>query len=196
MSWKGFETAAEQGGHFTTSQARACGFSKPLLVHHVKTGRFIRVHQGLYRFREYPTSPREDVLAAWLAAGRDAAVVSHESALDILGLSDIVPEVVHLTVPRSKRYRSRSPGVAVHTTTRRFGPEDVVVRDGMRVTSPTRAIVDAAEAGMAPEQIIAAVVEAVERGMATASQLIGAARGRSGRVERLIRQALEGTPAR
>ena len=59
-----FETASEQGGYFTAEQARACGFSWALLSHHVKRGRFIRVHRGLYRLREYPSFPREDVLAA------------------------------------------------------------------------------------------------------------------------------------
>src|ERR1700739_1311626 len=124
-----FEFASEQGGYFTAAQAGTCGFSKALLAHHAKSGRFIRVRQGLYRFREYPSSPREDVIAAWLAAGREVAVVSHESALDILGLSDAVPDVVHLTVPRAWRYRSASPGVAIHTTTRHLTKSDVAVRD-------------------------------------------------------------------
>src|SRR5260370_38761147 len=91
-----FELASEQGGYFAAVQARACGFSRALLAHHAKSGRFIRVRQGLYRFREYPGSPREDVIAAWLATGKEVAGVSHESALDILGLSDVVPEVVHV----------------------------------------------------------------------------------------------------
>jgi predicted transcriptional regulator of viral defense system len=131
------------------------------------------------------------VIAAWLATGREAAVVSHESALDILGLSDVVPELVHLTVPRARRYRSASPGVAIHTTTRRLGKSDVVVRDGIRVTAPARSIIDAAEAGTAPEQIMAAVGQALDRGMATESRLLGVAKTRGGRAERLVRQTLE-----
>ena len=186
-----FELASEQGGYFTAAQARARGFSKALLAHHAKSSRFIRVRQGLYRFREYPSSPREDVIAAWLATGKEVAAVSHDSALDILGLSDVVPEVVHLTVPRARRYRSASPGVAIHTTTRRLGKPDVVVRDGIRVTAPARSIIDAAEAGTAPEQIIAAVGQALDRGMATESKLLGVAKTRGGRVERLVRQVLE-----
>ena len=51
-----FELASEQGGYFTAAQARTCGFSKALLAHHAKSGRFLRVRQGLYRFREYPSS--------------------------------------------------------------------------------------------------------------------------------------------
>ena len=186
-----FELASEQGGYFTAAQARARGFSKALLAHHAKSGRFLRVHQGLYRLREYPSSPREDVIAAWLTTGREVTVVSHDSALDILGLSDVVPEVVHLTVPRARRYRSASVGVAIHTTTRRLGKSEVVLRDGIRVTAPARSIIDAAEAGTAPEQIIAAVGQALDRGMATESKLLGVAKTRGGRVERLVRQVLE-----
>lgn len=186
-----FEVASEQGGYFTAAQARARGFSKALLAHHAKSGRFIRVRQGLYRFREYPSSTREDVVAAWLATGKEVAAVSHDSALDILGLSDVVPKVVHLTVPRTRRYRSRFPGIAIHTTTRRLGKSDVVVRDGIRVTAAARSIIDAAETGTAPEQITAAVGQALDRGIATKSKLLAVAKARGGRVERLVRQVLE-----
>jgi predicted transcriptional regulator of viral defense system len=186
-----FEIASEQGGYFTAAQAQACGFSRALLAHHAKTGRFLRVRQGLYRIREYPSSPREDVIAAWLAAGKESALVSHESALDLLGLSDVVPEVVHLTVPRSKRFRKAPGGVAIHTTTRRIGKRDIVTREGIRLTGPVRSIVDAAEAGTAPEQILSAVRQALDRGAATQSSLVRAAKVRGGRIERLVREALE-----
>jgi hypothetical protein len=102
-----------------------------------------------------------------------------------------VPEKVHITVPRVKRYRPASPGVAIHTTTRRLGKSDVIVRDGIRVTGPVRSIVDAADTGTAPEQIIAAVSQALGRGIATKPGLLAAAKARGGRVERLVRQALE-----
>jgi predicted transcriptional regulator of viral defense system len=185
-----FEIASEQGGYFTAAQAHTCGFSNALLAHHAKSGRFLRVRQGLYRLREYPSSPREDVIAAWLATGKEVAVVSHESALEILGLSDVVPEIVHITVPRAMRYRSASPSAAIHTTTRRLGKSEVVVRNGIRLTAPERAIIDAAETGTAPEQIIAAVDQALDRGMATEAKLIANAKSRGGRVERLVRRAI------
>jgi predicted transcriptional regulator of viral defense system len=130
------------------------------------------------------------VIAAWLAAGRETAIVSHESALDLLGLSDVVPDVVHLTVPRSKRYRTGTAGAAIHTTTRRVG-SDVVVREGIRVTGPVRSIVDSAEAGTAAEQIEEAVRQALERGVATGANLLRAAKTRRGKVGRLIGQVLE-----
>ena len=187
-----FRAASQQGGYFTAAQARTSGFSWASLSYHAGRGRFIRVRRGLYRLREYPGSTREDVIAAWLAAGRDDAVVSHESALDLLGLSDVVPDKVHLTLPRSKRYRPAPPGVAVHTTTKPLGPGDVVVREGVRVTSAVRSIVDAAEAGTAPEQIVAAITESLDRGLATRPQLLDAARSRSKRVEQLVQRGIAG----
>jgi predicted transcriptional regulator of viral defense system len=187
-----FRTASQQGGYFTARDARACGFSRASVSYHARRGRFIRVRQGLYRLREYPESTREDVIAAWLAAGRDDAVVSHESALDLLGLSDVVPESVHLTLPRTMRYRPAMPGVTVHTTTKPLGAGDVVTRDGIRVTSVVRSILDSAEAGTAPEQVVAAIREALDRGMATRAQFSRAARSRSKRVQRLVQEAIAG----
>ncbi|MHB9004945.1 MAG: type IV toxin-antitoxin system AbiEi family antitoxin domain-containing protein [Coriobacteriia bacterium] len=185
-----FDIASEQGGYFTAEQARACGYSFALLSHHVKSGRFIRVRRGLYRLREYPSSPREDVLAAWLAVGKDVAVVSHESALDLLDLSDVIPDAAHLTVPRSRRNLPSLPGVKIHTTVRPLQPSDLTYRDGMVITSATRTILDVAEAGTAPDQVELAVVQAVERGLAAPEQLRRDAATRSRRVAALVEAAL------
>jgi len=97
-----FDAASKQHGYFTTAQAHRCGFDWRGLHYHTARGRFVRARRGLYRLRDYPTSPREEVVAAWLAAGPDAAV-SHENALDLLELADVTPERVHVTVPRSRR---------------------------------------------------------------------------------------------
>lgn len=184
-----FEIAATQGGYFTAAQARDCGYSWSLLSHHASSGRFVRARRGLYRFRQYPSSPREEVIAAWLAAGPES-VVSHESALDLVGLADTIPDSVHLTVPRSKRSRRPPQGVTVHTTTLPPGADEVAIRDGMRVTSPGRTILDVAQSGVAPDQVAAAVRQAVDRGMVIPDQLVAGARRRGGRVEKLLRDLL------
>ena len=190
-----FQVASQQSGYFTTAQAEDCGISHSLLAYHAGDGgRFLRIRRGLYRLRHYPASPREDLLAAWLAAGARSAVISHESALELFDLSDVVPTAVHVTVPRSQRYRPTLPGVQVHTTTRELRPTDVVVRDGMRVTSPVRSILDAAEAGLSPEHVIAAVTQALDRGLTTRSRLENAAGERGSRVERPIAHAIARSP--
>jgi len=180
-----FAVASQQGGHFTTAQARECGYSRALLSHYAGTGEFIRVHRGVYRIRDYPSHPRGQVIAAWLAAGPDAAV-SHESALELFDLSDVVPSSVHITVPRARRGYTPPAGVTIHTTTRSLEGNAVTVRGGMRVTAPTRSIVDAADAGVAPEQIRRAAAEAVERGLTSRRDLLAVARERGGRVEELV----------
>ena len=185
-----FATASGQQGHFTRAQAQACGFGTDLLTYHTRQGKFVRIHRGVYRLRDYPSSPREEVVAAWLAVGKDAAVVSHESALDLLGLGDVIPDAVHLTVPRSKRHLPDLPGVAIHTTTRPLSPSDVVVRDGIRLTSATRTILDTAEAGTAPEQVELAIRQATARGLTTRRQLEQEAGMRSQRVQSLVSRAL------
>jgi predicted transcriptional regulator of viral defense system len=187
-----FAIATEQAGYFTTAQARDLGFSSPLLTHHARSGRFVRVARGLYRLRDYPSSPREELLAAWLRLAPEA-VVSHESALEVFGLSDIIPELIHLTVPRSRRKLSRQPGVTLHTTTRPLDGSSVVVRNGMRLTAPGRTIADVAEAGVAPEQVVRAIREAINRGLTTPSRLREAGRGRGRRVEQLVEIALAET---
>lgn len=180
-----------QDGYFTSQQARDAGFSPQLLAHHVRSGRYEHVRRGLYRLRDYPGSSHEGVRAAWLAVGAGRAVVSHESALELHGLSDVVPNTVHLLVDRDDRGIRRPPGVTLHTTTKAFGPSEVVSRQGIRVTDPVRSILDAAAAGTAPEQIEMAVDQALAEGLTTRRSLLARADERGGRVAELIRGAVE-----
>lgn len=190
-----FDIAAQQNGYFTSEEAAKSGFSRALLAHHAKSGTFIRVRRGLYRFREYPPAPREHVLAAWLAVGKANAVVSHESALELLDLSDVVPNAVYLTVPRSRRNLPSITGVKIHTSSRPIGKNDKTTRDGIAVTSASRTILDAAESGVAPEQIEDAVAQAVERGLVMPRELQHAASERGKRVIEVVDRGLAKTRA-
>lgn len=185
-----FAIASAQAGCFTTSQAAAQGFSSALLSHHLRSGRFVRIARGLYRFRDYPAQPGDEIVAAWLRQAPEA-VVSHESALEVLDLADTIADRVHLTVPRSRRRLVPQDGVVIHTTTHPLG--DTVSRRGMRVTAPARTIIDVAAAGVAPDQVTAAVHTALARGVTTPSLLREAARARGRRVQRLVEAALSGT---
>ena len=185
-----FWAASSQHGYFTNAQAYECGFSRFLLARGTDTGRFLRIRRGLYRLRAYPSFHREEVVAAWLALGKDVAVVSHESALDLLELSDVTPNSIHLTVPRSKRHLPAMQGVTIHTTTRPFGPLDIVERDGIRVTSAGRTIVDAAAWGTAPEQIEMAIAQAISMDLVTHDQLTSLASARGSRVKHLVSASL------
>lgn len=171
---RGLEADAyQQSGYFTSAQAREHGVSRQLLSHHVKQGRFERVRRGVYRVRGFPTSQHDDIREKWLAVGPEKAIVSHESALALLELSDNIPDEVHLLVPRRHRGLRRPPGVVIHTR-----PDDeeigTVWRDGMPVTTPARTLVDVAD-DLQPEQAAMAVQQAVNRGLLTHGQLEQAA---------------------
>lgn len=190
-----FDIASQQHGYFTAEQAERCGFNREALRHHAASGRFIRVRRGVYRLRDYPSSPLDEVAAAWISVGKDTAVVSHETALDLLELSDVTPTAIHLTVPRSKRYTKPPTGVALHTTTRPLARKDVTVRHGITLTNPTRTILDAAQAGTGPEQIEMAIRQANDRGIVDPQRLEVEAYGYSDRVRQLIRTATERLPS-
>lgn len=186
-----FDVAAGQAGYFTTEQAHTQGFSSALLTHHVKQGRFNRVSRGVYRLRDYPSAPREELMAAWLQLAPDAAV-SHESALDLFGLSDLIPDAIHISVPRTRRRLTRQRGVRVHTTKKPLGGDQVAIREGIRVTSPARSIIDVAEAGAFPDQVQAAIRQAIERRLTTPQELHIAANAASARVVSLVQLAIPG----
>lgn len=181
--------AATRAGYFTAADARQAGYSWALLSHHARSGLIRRVSRGVYRLRNYPSTPHEELVAVQTALG-PSAVISHESALDVLELSDVIPNSAHVTVPRSRRSLLSSPGVTVHTVTRPLAPNKVVVRGPLRVTSPARTIVDVSATGLGPDQVHVATRGALSRGLVTPGSLRREADDRSRRVRDLIERAL------
>ncbi len=181
-----YEIAERQAGYFSAQQARQAGFSNALLSHHVRSGRFLRLRRGVYRLARFPETPYADLFIAWLAAG-EKAVLSHESALLLYGLTDLLPAEIHLTVPRTAS--RRLPGVRFHTA--RLAPEEITRRQGLPVTTLPRTIADLARSGLPEEWVRQAIHQALQRGMLSETALEEEARRRGGRVAALIRRARE-----
>lgn len=191
-----YQVAEQQAGYFTAGQAESTGIDRSTLRHHARPGgRFERVRRGLYRLRHFPSSPHEHVVAAWLPLKATGAVVSHESALELYGLSDVIPSAVHVSVPRTKRGVRPRSGVRIHTIEGQLGTDDLRTIDGVPVTSPERTLVDALEDGSPPEQIELAVRQAVDRGLTTPRRLREMVKGRSARTRRIIESAVGRVPA-
>lgn len=187
-----YRIAESQAGYFTAGQAVEAGMDRGTLRHHARpSGRYERVRRGLYRLRHFPSSPHEHVVAAWLPLRATGAVVSHESALELYGLSDVIPSAVHLSVPRAKRGVRPRSGVRIHTIDGQLGTEDLRTIDGVPVTSPERTLVDALEDGSPPEQIQLAVRQAVDRGLTTPRRLREMVKSRSARTRLSIETAIE-----
>ncbi len=191
-----YQIAEGQGGYFTAQQAVDAGMDRATLRHHARpNGRYERVQRGLYRLRHFPSSPHEHVMAAWLPLCRAGAVVSHASALELYGISDIIPTCVHVSVSRAKRGLRPREGVRVHTLGAPLLASEIRPVAGVQVTSPERTLVDALEDGVQPEQVELGIRQALDRGLTTPRRLRGAAAKRSARTRAAVEAALEsGTP--
>ena len=177
-----YRIAEPQGGYFTSAQAAKSGFSRKLLWHYQKTHKFLRVAHGIYRLGRFPSSRFEDLFVAWLKCGPKSAI-SHESALALYDVSDVLPPEVHVTVPRTA-FRRRK-GVRLHTN--RLRPADIVKREGLPVTSVPRTIADVARAGLSEDHLARAIRDALQRGLTTKEALLAETRRRGGRAARLIK---------
>src|ERR1700730_5411140 len=102
-----FSRALEQGGYFTAKQAREVGYAYPHIEYHESTGNFERVGHGLYRLTSLPPGEHDHLVrfSLWSRdrADRPQAVVSHDSALVLHELSELLPGKVPLTVPGTFR---------------------------------------------------------------------------------------------
>ena len=170
-----YEMAAAQEGYFTAGQALQAGYAYSQQHFHRSRGNWLRVDRGLYRLRDFPPGERED-LVRWSLWSRDQkgkpqAVVSHETALAVHELSDVMPNRVHLTVPKGFRKRV-PPGCVLHKADLAAG--DVEPRGGYQVTTPLRTLLDVADSPLSQEHLNRAVREALERGLVRRSLLEGA----------------------
>ena len=175
-----YQTAETQAGYFTAAQARLAGFSHALVSYHLQSGLFERIHPGIYRLKRFPASPHEDLFVAWLRTGPHA-VLSHDSALALYDLSDLLPNEIHLIIPRTAS--RRHPGLHLHTN--RLESDEVTHYAGLPITTVPRTIADVAASGLSEELVRQAIQEALRRGLTTTDQLRINASRRGGRVSHL-----------
>ena len=159
-----FSVAQAYSGYFTTAQAAGAGYSLPLLHKYLANGRVIRVRRGIYRLVHFPASEHEDLVVLWLWADQ-AGVFSHETALALHDLSDVLPSKVHMTAPASWRHRRlRVPsGLVLHYAD--IGDVDRAGFSAIQITTPRRTLRDCIEANVSPELVRQAIFQARRRGL-------------------------------
>lgn len=166
-----FDVAASQEGLFTTRQALAAGYSPPLLAHHQKAGRITRIHRGIYRLVHFPPGEQEELVAAWLWTDT-AGVLSHQTALSLHGLSDVLPAQIHITLPLSWRHRRfRVPrGIVLHHADI---PADQRTWVGaVPITAVRRTLSDCALTALPPDLLRQGARQALARGLVTRPGLV------------------------
>jgi predicted transcriptional regulator of viral defense system len=165
-----FETVAAQAGYFTTQQAAQAGYSSQLLLKHIRAGRVIRTRRGIYRLVHFPASEHEELVTAWLWS-EQAGVISHQTALSLHGLSDVLPAQIHLTLPEAWRHRRFRvpPAVVLHHAD--VSPEERSWFGPVPATSSPRTLNDCAKEGLSPELLRQATRQALRRGIVTRGEL-------------------------
>lgn len=159
-----YNLASTQDGLFAAAQAKDMGYSDQLLYHYVKTDQIQRVLRGVYRLKHFPPSEHEDLTGIWLWTERQA-IFSHQTALALHDLSDILPSNITLTLPIEwKTRRVRFPkGVIPYYQI--IPKQDLTWYGAIPVTTPVRTVIDCANAGVEPKIIKQAVQEGISRGL-------------------------------
>jgi predicted transcriptional regulator of viral defense system len=181
-----YQIAEDQAGYFTTQQAHKAGYSLERLSDLTARGKFVRMEQGVYRLTHFPTTGFEDLHIASLKTG-PASVISHESALAIFELSDLLPTAVHVIIPKTGSRRRKD--VQFHTP--KLQEDEITQREGLRVTTVERTIADLTLSGISYQHIQQAIQEALRRGLTTEKKLRKQAERRKGRVEKYISKILK-----
>jgi len=135
----------------TTAQARVHGIARANLAHRVRTGALERTdHYGVYRIAAAPSSPMDDLRAAWLSTNPEVlaptrtavlqpdAVVASAAAAMVHGIGDVYPAPYKMIVPGRRQNATGS----VAYSWRALNPRDIEVVDGLPVTSRERTVVD------------------------------------------------------
>lgn len=100
-----WEFATTQHGFVTAQQATEAGIGKQALQMLVHRGTLERVAHGVYRFPNYPVGEHDQLALAVLWTRVPEAALSHETALDAYGISDVNPNRIHVTVGKQRRFR-------------------------------------------------------------------------------------------
>lgn len=149
---------AHQAGYFTAAQAREIGYSYPAQKYHADRGNWERIRRGIFRIPGWPVR-EDDAYALWDLWSGGRAILSHETALAVHDLGDANSVHVHMTVPPG--FRADNPALVLHRAD--VSPADVEDREGYRVTTVERSLLDAASGDMPQEQMNSAVSDAVGR---------------------------------
>ncbi len=110
------ELARFQSGILSRRQVLAAGLSRGVFRSRLRRGSWQRLHPGVYAvFSGEPN--REAMLWAAVAYAGPGAVLSHQTAAELAGLSDTASSLIHVTVPAVRRVTKRA-GLALHVSSR------------------------------------------------------------------------------
>jgi hypothetical protein len=166
---------AEQADVVTRPQVLRAGVSRNTIASKVKHGLWQQLHPGVYGAFTGEISWRASLWAAALYAG-PGALLSHETAAEVLGLTELRCPVIQVTIPASRRVRPPQ-GVAIHHSSfdyPRWRPQ----RGTPPHTFYAETIVDLVAAADTLDDVIAWVSRGIARNLVSEAQLKAAVAAR------------------
>lgn len=158
------ELALDQHGVFTAAQAKHLGVDPGTLWAMANRGRIERLSYGVYHDLGAPTTPWTQYMSAVLWPQGVTGVLSHETALALMELSDVNPARIHLTLPLGYRVRRRNPPPVFVLHRAGLTEGDIGSIEGVPVTTAARAIRDCARTHLGPALLRQALVDGLRTG--------------------------------
>lgn len=159
-----FELVSSQGGYFTARQALKIGYSYRSQKYSLETGEWVKAGYGFYKLSNYPISKYSELIELYLWSRNKndipQAVISHESALDVHKLGEVIPTKVHFTVPKIFRKKIPKNYLCYKSDLKR---DEIEEKEGFKVTSPIKTIIDVVEK-IDLEQLEKVVFDAYQKG--------------------------------
>lgn len=167
-----------QYGLITSSQASESGIDTTTMTRLHQRGLIRRVRRGVYILAGVAEDSLTDIRAAWLATAPGTLadkrledispiVVSHTSAASILGLGDIAP--AHHTFTSLSRKQSSATDIRHRIAT--FSKEELIIVEGIPVTSALRTVTDLAKDRLDGDQLHLCISDAIWDHRVRASQI-------------------------
>lgn len=155
------EVALDQHGFVTTAQALDEGVSHAEMSTMVARGRLQHAAHGVYRVPQVPETEYDEYQLAVFWTGVPEACLSHDTALEAWGISDINPDRIHLTVDRQRRLR-RAGGERYVVHYGDLDEKQVTWWQGMRIVNVSTAIGQCIASGV-PSYLIRQAIDRAGR---------------------------------
>lgn len=136
LTQRTIDCAAGQYFLLTRGEALELGASEKFIKYQVGSGRWLRIHPGVYQVDQRPLDWKSRLMAAVLACGPQARV-SHRAAMVLWQLDGVSSGPVEVTMPFGNL--AVPEGVIVHRS-RRATP--IAERAGIPVSSPERTLLE------------------------------------------------------
>jgi len=167
------ELGSAQWGLVTTGQARRIGIERLWLSRLMDRGIIQRIRHGVYALPSATHGPYQELQAAWLITDRNHTleervmndnhvVVSHVSASDLHGLGDLVATRHNFSTSRRRQTAQED----IRFYRRELSPKDVMLKDGLPVTSVPRTISDLADIHIDFDHLAQVTKDALSKGLA------------------------------